>query len=220
MVKNDVTIKESILEEITWDNQVSVLDLDVQVEDGIVTLHGTVPNFNSRRRLEKDVLAIDGVKDITNNISIDFSGVAETSDDKIRDFIIELLEWNSLIPDLKIEIRVNDGFVKVEGSVDYLWKKDYVENIIAQVRSVKGIHNHLTVVPSRSVEDRLIAENILSSFRRRKKILQDIITVKVNKGNVTLKGTIPSGISRLIITDLVKNTEGVKEIKDELGIQT
>jgi osmotically-inducible protein OsmY len=52
--KTDEAIQEDVLDELAFDNEVKVTDVGVEVDDGVVTLTGTVETFAMRQAAERE----------------------------------------------------------------------------------------------------------------------------------------------------------------------
>jgi hypothetical protein len=77
---------------------------------------------------------------------------AESTDIETR---IEILLKLAVIPDVTIldpRISVEDGTVTLGGTVDALWKRTYIENIMASELHGRRIRNNLTVALGRFAE--------------------------------------------------------------------
>lgn len=77
---------------------------------------------------------------------------AESADIEIR---IEILLKLAVIPHVTIlepQVSVEDGTVTLGGTVDALWKRTYIENIMASELPDRRIQNNLTVALGRFAE--------------------------------------------------------------------
>jgi osmotically-inducible protein OsmY len=68
--RSDERIKEDVNDRLSDDNYVDASDIDVTVQNGEVTLSGTVRNRSEKRRAEDVVESISGVKNVENRIRI------------------------------------------------------------------------------------------------------------------------------------------------------
>ncbi len=66
--RSDARIEEDVHEALLRDRHVDATDIDVQVENGEVTLTGEVANLHERRRAEELVERCAGVRDVHNQI--------------------------------------------------------------------------------------------------------------------------------------------------------
>ncbi|MHC0441084.1 BON domain-containing protein [Flavobacterium sp. 3-210] len=90
---NDVLRKE-VIEAIQWEPILSSNEIDVSVDDGIVTLRGTVDNYTQKKEAEQAVKNIAGVKAVVDDIKVDLYFSAIKSDTDIAASVIKVLQEN------------------------------------------------------------------------------------------------------------------------------
>lgn len=73
-VKSDERIREDINEALTEDPWLDPTDVEVTVEDGVVTLSGTVDSWRARRRAAEDAWHVPGVRDVRNVLTVRAKG--------------------------------------------------------------------------------------------------------------------------------------------------
>ena len=129
-----------------------------------------------------------------------------------------MFRWNPNLTDQPIEINVDNGIVTLTGDTDAVWKKLRAENICLSVLGVQGVSNEIRVVPTHSVLDETIAENIMAALRRNAGVDETRINVKVENGIVTLSGAIPSWSARNSSFDTALFTDGVVDVIDKLVV--
>jgi len=125
-------------------------------------------------------------------------------------------------PDLEgapIEVSVTDGWLTLRGAVDAFWKKQMTEDAVATLTGVRGVTDELTVVPSRTYEDRLIADSIMAALERDLHVDAAAVDVRVDGGNVTLSGTVPSLVAFRSAQTAAETTPGVLAVDNDLEIQ-
>src|SRR5208337_2544544 len=66
----DADIAQKALQVLSWDSEVPLNKVKVEVEKGWVTLSGEVDRFYQRNAAEEDVQMLQGVAGVTNNINI------------------------------------------------------------------------------------------------------------------------------------------------------
>lgn len=69
--RSDERIREDVCEALFHDADVDASNIDVEVQDGVVTLSGSVEDRRTKRCAEDCVEQLSGVKDVTNNIRIE-----------------------------------------------------------------------------------------------------------------------------------------------------
>ncbi len=219
MVRSSEDIKKDIIDQLYWDNRVDASDVNVDVQEGHVTLMGNVPSYPAQQSSLDDVWIVQGVVSIDNQIDVAFGETVPDHED-LRTHLENMFRWNPNLTDQAIEVGVDNGIVTLTGSVDAVWKKLRAENICLSVLGVRGITNEIRVVPTHSVLDETISENVLAALGRNVGIDETAISVKVEHGVVTLSGTVHSWLARNAAFDAALFTDGVVDVIDNLLIDT
>ena len=146
-MKSDAEIRDDVINELYWDPQVTEPEaIGVAVRDGAVTLTGHVPSYAEKLAAARAAERVYGVKAVANDLKVQFSrGPRDDSD--IARAIAHILEWNVQIPEGKVHARVENGWVTLDGEVDYAYQKREVERMVNHVRGVAGVRNFITVRP-------------------------------------------------------------------------
>ena len=128
------------------------------------------------------------------------------------------MKWNPYIEDAEIDIVVEEGIVRLKGTVDSPWKKDRIGRIAYDIFGVVEVINQLGVVPTRNIVDQVIAEDIAAAFERNVNIDADDIDVKVEDGNVVLSGSLPNWSAFRAAYETALHTEGVVSVVNDLSV--
>ncbi|HEY4244339.1 MAG TPA: BON domain-containing protein [Kofleriaceae bacterium] len=68
--RSDERIKELVHDQLTDHAHVDATDIEVAVQDGEVTLTGTVEDLNQKRMAEDSVFQLRGIRDVHNQLRI------------------------------------------------------------------------------------------------------------------------------------------------------
>jgi len=219
MPRIDENIKRDVVDQLYWDSRVNAADIKVTVFDGVVTLSGFVNTSKARYSAASDTWMIEGVTDINNDLRVIYG--AETNlptDMQIKSQAENTLLWNEDIDSSKIEVSVSEGIVTLTGTVNSLWKKWEAEQTVYRNFGVISVENHLTIVPTTSIVDQDIAEDIENALDRNYYIDAEDISVKVDRGVVTLMGDVNSTFARTQAEEIALYTTGVMDVKNELRL--
>src|SRR2546427_9270162 len=96
------------------------------------------------------------------------------------------LEWNVQVPEGKVHARVENGWVMLEGEVDYDFQRREVERMVRQVRGVIGVTNSITIKPPASPER--VQSMIEETFKREAEVDARHIKVEVSDHTAKLYG--------------------------------
>jgi osmotically-inducible protein OsmY len=214
-------VKESIARKVAdhlyWDSRVDTSDIRVDASDGNIKLTGTVPDYLMLQIAEDDVWSVQGVKSLDDQLTVKKRpGIEVPKDDKIKSNVEKILSYNPDIDSSKINVSVENGTVFLVGCVDAYWKKMIVEDLVYNVSHVIDSINKLTVVPSRDIVDKTIADDIINAMSRSKWIDVQKIHIKVEKGVVTLSGTVPNRAGYFGALNAAQYTDGVIDVVNNL----
>jgi osmotically-inducible protein OsmY len=210
-------IKKDVVDQLYWDNRIDASQIMVSVKEGKVTLEGVVPTFMSRQIAEMDAFTVLGVISVENNLDVRHpEDVSLPTDQEVEANIRSLLHWSPDVEATEIEVSVASGHVTLEGSVDAYWKKVRAEELASTMAGISGITNRLSVVPSKSLTDKWIAEDIQSALERDASIDDENVEVKVENGNVTLSGQIYTSWAYRSLHEIVARTAGVVAVRNDL----
>lgn len=75
--RSDERIKEEVHEALTWNGEVDASEIEVEVQEGEVTLSGLVSNRRMKRLAEELIEDISGVRDVINQLKFKQETTAE-----------------------------------------------------------------------------------------------------------------------------------------------
>ena len=189
-MKTDTEIKDDVVEELRWDPQISDPDaIGVAVSDGAVTLTGTVPSYAEKLSAERAAARVYGVKAVANELKVKLPG-SPRDDSDIARAIAHVLQWNVQIPEGRVQAVVENGWVTLDGEVNYEFQRREVERMVRQVRGVIGVVDNITVAPTASPG--AIAAQIEETFKRQAEIDARHIRVEVTDHTAKLYGHVHS----------------------------
>lgn len=217
--ESDETIKMDVVEQLYWDERFDAADISVTVQEGTVTLDGSVPTYFAKHTVVDSLLAVAGVKDVENKLDVSETPTSQSiKDEEILNRVRQTLSWDTAIDSTQINVSVSNGTVTLEGTVDQVWKRHRAEEETAELDGVFGVVNEITVVPTEDIEDRMLAKEIVNAFERNPYVTPDTVDVTVIDQVVTLGGEVGSPQARVEALDIVRQTAGVKRVENNLQI--
>ena len=124
--RSDNSLRDDVLLELKWDPKISsASDIAVAVKDGVVTLSGFVPSFWEKDAAEKAVKRVYGVRGVANDIEVKLD--SKRTDPEIARDAVHELESHVSLPSDKIKVTVKNGWVTLEGNVDWQYQKTLAE---------------------------------------------------------------------------------------------
>jgi osmotically-inducible protein OsmY len=142
VVKSDSAIRDAVKDALIYDPRVFSFKITPSVEDGTVTLSGTVDNIKAKRAAEQVARNTVGVFQVRNLIRIK---TTKPSEAEIRANLESALAKDPYLEDDEIEPKVSNTTVELEGNVDTYYEKGRADDIAAKAYGVTSIENNLTV---------------------------------------------------------------------------
>ena len=187
---SDVELQADVLEELKWEPSVNAAHIGVSVNQGIVTLTGHVPSFAEKHAAEKAAKRVHGVIAVANELDVKLPGSSQRTDEDIAAACLHSLTTNIIVPKDKVKVTVSKGWVTLEGEVEWQYQKTAADNAVRYQTGVKGVTNLISVKPRVSPSE--IKAKIENAFRRNAEMDANRVTVEVNGGKVTLRGSVRS----------------------------
>lgn len=186
-VANDEELRTAVLREIEWRPDIRSQDINVKVSGPVVTLTGFVHTFAEKASAERAAKSVRGVISIANDIEVRPS---TRTDPEIARDVQHVLKSHVMVSEAKITTTVHDGFVTLEGSVEWNYQKASAVDAAVSVRGVRGVINLITVKPRLSPT--AVKEAIEAALRRSAEVDAQGIQVFAHDNTVELAGTVHS----------------------------
>jgi len=216
--QTDAEIQQCVLRELKWDTRVKETDVGVTVANGIVTLTGNVPSWGKREAAQEAAHRVAGVMDVANDVVVRFPGGEERSDTDLAFAVRNALEWDVLVPDVRIRSTVSKGHVTLEGDVDYAHERDDAARAVKNLRGVRSVSNLIAVKPP-IVSEPALRASIEAALARRAEREAQQLSLHIDKGVVTISGIVRSTAEKAAVLGTVRGTAGVLRVDDELRLE-
>ena len=211
---NDLSLRKSILEELEFLPDIDAANIGVAVDKGVVTLTGHVTNNAQKVRVERAVKAVKGVRALAEEIQVRLNKGAGTADDTIANRALNIIDWSADIPQGAAKVIVENGWVSLEGQVDWQYQKETVERAVRKLSGVVGVDNRLTLRPQVDVLD--IQQRIEEALKRNAEVDAKGIHIKVEGSVVKLEGRVHLWRERKIAERAAWSVPGVNKVEDHL----
>lgn len=216
--KSDLQIQQDVMREMRWDTRIEPTEVGVEVDNGVVTLTGTVESFAKKYAAMEAAHRVAGVLDVANDIAVHLPGSPGRTDTEIARAVRHALEWDAFVPDQRIRSSVSEGWVTLEGEVEYLREREDAARVVRRLGGVKGVWNQITVKPKK-VDPAGIRKMIEEALERRAEREAESIGVTVDDGTVTLSGKVRSWLEKDAVVGAIGHAPGVRTINDKLRIE-
>src|SRR3981081_1687269 len=139
----DSDIKRDVEDELSWDPDLDAIDIGVTVHNGVLTLGGFVASFAQKSQAKR----VAGVVGVANDIEVRLPVVDERPDPEIARDAANALKAELPFSSENIKVVVRDGWLTLEGTVEWNYARERAENSVKRVRGVKGVTNPIAMKP-------------------------------------------------------------------------
>ncbi len=215
-MKTDAHLKADVTEELAWDPAVNATSIGVAVRDGVVTLTGHLDSYAEKHAVERAVHRVAGVRGIALELDVKLAAEHKRSDSEIAQAATMALQLNSLVPDEKIQVQVENGRVILTGEVDWSYQLASAEQCVRPLAGVRGLSNRITIKSLASSKD--VGAQITAALTRQAAREAKHITVEVEGSVVTLWGKVHSLAEREAVVGAAFSARGVSRVVDKLEV--
>ena len=143
------------------------------------------------------------------------------NDITLRQNIIDELEFEPSIDAANIGVSVANGVVTLTGHVPSYFEKTEVEAVVRRLQGVKAIAEEIEVRPfgANPNADDEIAKRAVNTINWNTAVPKDAVKVKVQKGWVTLSGSVEWQFQKVAAQEAVKGLSGVLGIANTIEVK-
>lgn len=143
------------------------------------------------------------------------------TDARLKQDVLAELDWEPSVDAAHVGVAVQDGIVTLTGHLATFAEKAAVEQAVKRVAGVRGVAVELDVKlePRHQLSDAEIAAAVQTAFRWHALIPEDRLQFTVEKGVVTLEGTVDWDFQRHDAEVAVRSITGVREVDNKIRLQ-
>ncbi|RKR84695.1 osmotically-inducible protein OsmY [Mucilaginibacter gracilis] len=216
-MKTNQELQKDVQDAIKWEPLLNAAEIGVTAKDGVVTLTGTVDSYAKKIEAEDATKNVAGVKAVAEEITIKYSDFGKKSDTEISNEVLKAWKWNWQIPEDKIKVKVENGWVTLEGELEWNYQKEAAKIAIRNLAGVMGVISNIKI--KSDIHDGIEKAAIKSALQRNSSIDDLDINVDVTGNHVTLMGTVNSFYAKDEAEQIAWNAPGVWSVDNELIIE-
>jgi osmotically-inducible protein OsmY len=214
MTDND--LKQHVQSALDWEPSLDASDIGVSVDEGVVTLRGNVASHAEKIAAERVALRVYGVKAVANDLVVHLVSGFERTDTEIAQAAVAALKWNTVVPKDRVTVTVANGWLTLNGTLDWQYQRDTAGGAVRDLMGVKGVTNNISVQPRVKTID--VRDKIEAAFKRSAAIDARRINVTAADGKVILSGNVHSWVERQEAERAAWAAPGVTQVEDRLTI--
>ena len=211
-------LQKNVLAELRWEPGIDSSRIGVAIEKGVVELTGEVRTFAEKRAAEAAVKRVRGVNAVANELEVELLSIHVRGDVDIAKAAMDALRWNVNVPDDRIKVTVDKGWVTLEGSVSAAYQSLAAEFAVESLTGVRGVLNHIVVAPQASAKD--VRRQLTTALHRYAQVEADSVQVESEGDKVTLTGKVHSWAERDLVQGAAWRVPGVAHVDNRILVST
>ncbi len=231
--RTDDEILGDVQASLVWNNRLEDGLINVDVNDGVVELSGTVGSL-FEKNLAKEIARVAGVTDVNaENLEVKswmreemerHGFLSDKSDADIEEAVNDALAVHPRIDAANIEVSVTNGIATLTGTVDNLKTARAAAETASNTRGViatdqnLSVDNQLVVTPEIDSTDEEIRQEVENALERDPFVSAAEIDVTVETGIVTLSGTANNYFEKYQADEVASTVNGVVDIINEIQV--
>jgi osmotically-inducible protein OsmY len=217
MMKTNNQTQLDVLDELAWEPSVHASNIGVAAMDGVITLTGHVRTYAEKVAAENAAKRVEGVRAVADEIEVRLPGDVRRDDSDIASAAVHSIAWNASVPADRIQLVVQDGWVRLEGEVDWQYQRTAAEKTVRLLTGVRGVTNNIHVKPT--VQPKDVKAAIAAALKRSAEVEAQQIQVEAMGGKVTLRGRVHSWTERNAAERAAWAAPGVTAVEDHIFVE-
>lgn len=237
---NDAWLKSQLITTYGLNEHLSPFDIDVQVQEGKVTLSGDVETGIEKDLAGQIARSVEGVSAVQNNLSVVGNSDKERQPSAFYRSVTNAtltakvksnLLWNQHVGGGDIAVSTENGVVTLEGVVASEAEKDLAVQLTRNTGGVRSVRDRLQVQEgtpaetsmvekaAQTVSDTYVTGQVKTVLMASKGMEGADVTVSTDHGVVTLSGTVASEEQAEHVQQIVRNVQSVRKVNSRLTVK-
>jgi osmotically-inducible protein OsmY len=220
-MKTNEELRQDVVDELKWEPLLREVAsrIGVTADDGVVTLSGLVNTYSQKLTAEQAAQRVAGVTVVAVDLEVKISGPHMRSDIEIAKAVKDALKWNTSVQEDKIEVKVDDGWIYLDGTAEWEYQRRAAEYSVCDLMGVRGVTNRV-LVKSPVVDAKEIKSKISAALHRSATVDSSNILLEIHGSRVTLRGKVRSWAERKDSENAAWASPGVMIVDNKIEIDT
>jgi len=220
-MKSDDDLQKDVMAELKWKPELRDVytQIGVSARDGVVTLSGLVDSYSTKMAAERAAQNVQGVKVVATDLEVKVGNLRAKTDTEIAGAVRNALRWNSSVNEDKIEVKVDKGWVYLDGYVNWEYEKIAAQNNVENLLAVRGVTNNLSIRPQ-SIDLKDLRNKITEAFKRNATMDASSLTLETSGSKISLRGTVRSWIEKEEAERVAWSSPGVLAVDNQIIVDS
>ena len=202
-------------------------DIKVKSSEGVVTLTGVVSEESHKALASDTVAGLPGVKSVDNKLAVKTVSPAVGSDEWLITKVKTTLLFHRSVSAGKTEVFAKDGIVTLRGEAATQAQKELTTEYARDVEGVKDVNNEMIVKTTKNekrtvgakIDDASITAQVKMTLLYHRSTSAVNTSVTTKKGVVTVSGKAANQAEKDLVSKLVADINGVKQVTNRMTIE-
>ncbi len=200
--------------------------IKTESKDGAVTLTGTVHEESHKQLAQDTVTGLPGVSSVNNQIEVKESPPAN-SDTWLYMKIKSTLAYHRSVSAYNTKVELKEGVATLTGEASSQAQKDLTTEYAKDIDGIKGVNNQMTVAADTTkpketiaelIDDASISAQVRMALFTHRSTNAFKTTVATTDGVVTVAGSAANTAEKDLVTKLVTDINGVKQVVNTMVV--
>ena len=201
--------------------------IQTKVQDGVVTLTGTVTEEAYKMLAEDTVAGVPGVVRVDNQLATPSEVDAENANIWIGRKVKLALMFHRNVNAGQTTVAVEDGVVTLTGEAASLAQKELTGEYAGDIEGVNSVKNEITVTETpepleRTESEKLDDMSITAQVKTALLVHRSTSTIKTQiatrNGEVMLTGIAKNNAEKSLVSKVIADIQGVTSVKNEMTV--
>ncbi len=215
-MRTNIQLQRDVMDELQFEPSVNASNIGVIAKDGIITLTGKVNNYAEKYAASEAAERVAGVKAVIDETKVDLPLAHQRDDQDIAQAALNALKWHVWVPKDALKVKVEQGWVTLEGAVDYKFQQTAAKDAVQSLTGVTGVSNLITLKAVVAPSD--LKVRIEDALSRAAELDGERIKVEVDGNKVVLRGNVSSWAERDEAERAAWSAPGVWDVDDKIEI--
>lgn len=219
-MKTNEELQHDVMEEIKLDPRLKFIasEIGVTAKDGVVTLTGEVDTYRKKLAAGRAAQRVRGVKVVAVEINVDLTGTDHKADVEIAETVNQVLRWNTAVDEDKIEIKVENGWIFLDGAVEWEYQRKAAERAVHDLKGVRGVTNRITLKTNILINPKEVKGKIAAAFHRSATIDASSVQVEIAGTQIKLFGKVRTWTERQEAENAVWSLPGITSVDNKIEV--
>lgn len=215
-MRTDADIQKDVIAQLQCEPFLNAAGIGVAVKNGVVALSGEVACYARKQAAEKVARKITGVRALTEEIYVSGSGGGRVTDTEIADTVATALTWHTAMQEHKINIKVENGVVTLEGQVDFDYQRRAAFEAIENLAGIRRINHFLTIRQAPAPEE--VEKKIRGAIARNANIEEGLIRIDITGHKAILSGSVFTLNEKDEVEQAALSAPGITTVENNLEV--